>query len=184
MSEKDRKKWNERYLNREYPSEPSDIVRRFFHLAAKDTALDIAAGAGRNAMFLAREGFSVDAVDISDVAMKQLSAADPRIRTVNADFDTYRIPQSGYSLIVNVNFLNRCLFPYIIEGLKPEGVVIFETYIEAPGEDHATMQKDYLLRRNELLHAFLPLRIVYYREFMKPHRKGDVLTASLVAVNR
>ena len=125
--QKDRIKWNAKYRDNEYPTEPSDIVTQFYSLAPLGRALDIAAGTGRNALFLARQGFTVDAVDISDVALRRLSDKHPNINPICADFDDFSIPKDRYGLIININFLDRNLVPGICEGLIQGGMLIFET---------------------------------------------------------
>jgi hypothetical protein len=84
-----------------------------------------------------------------------------------------------------VKFLNRRLFPYIQEGLKPGGVVIFHTLLK-PDDVQGTSKhhRDYLLRPNELLHAFMGMRIVYYRETASPETDDPDWTATLVGVKR
>ena len=180
----DRGRWNERYRKKRYSTEPSDIVARFAGLAPAGRALDLAAGNGRNSRFMAAEGFVVDALDISDYGLRPLAGADPNIRPVCTDLDRFDIPARRYSLIVNVRYLSRRLFPYIREGLAPGGLLIFQSYLETDHPDAASPScRDYLLRKNELLHAFLPLHIVYYREAEDPSRDDRYLQASLVAVN-
>ena len=74
-------------------------------------------------------------------------------------------PRERYDLIVNTLYLNRRLFPQIGEGLRPGGLLIFETLLEPPGgAGHGERCRDYFLKPNELLHGFLSLRILHYRE--------------------
>lgn len=182
--QKDRIKWNKKYLSKKnrMPG-PAEIVQKFYPLAPLGNALDIAAGTGKNALFLAEKGFTVDAVDISDVALGGLSGRHPNIRPICADLDTFDIPVRRYSLILNIRFLSRRLFPYIREGLIPGGVLIFETYLEGSGEDYCRSScRDYLLRDNELLHSFLSLKIRFYQETkIIEHKKDFCHIASLVA---
>lgn len=183
--EKNHVKWNERYRKDPQPKPPTAIVQRFCPMAPKWRALDIACGTGGNAAFLLGEGFAVDAVDISDVALDSLAENHPGIHTIHADLDTYDIPPDQYSLILNLRFLNRRLFPYIKEALLPGGMLIFETYLEAPeGEASAVSCRDYLLRDNELLHAFISLHIIHYEEKKAPTPKGTGRVASLVGIKR
>ncbi len=81
--------------------------------------------------------------------------------------------------------MNRRLFPYIYQGLKPGGVVVFHTLLESDciksTPEHC---RDYLLRTNELLHAFLGMRIVYYRETVDPETGDSDRTATLVGVKK
>jgi tellurite methyltransferase len=82
-----------------------------------------------------------------------------------------------------VLYLNRRLFPQIREGLRPGGVLIFETLLHVPGhpghDDHCP---DYFLRDNELLHSFLSLRILHYHEEAGSGQDEPRRLASLVAL--
>jgi len=181
---KDRLRWNEKYRDKgKIPSEPSEIVKKFFKLAHKGKSLDIAAGTGKNALFLAQQGFSAEAVDISDAGLREFAGKHPKVYPVCADLDTFDIPKERYNLILNIRFLKRRLFPYIKEGLAPGGILIFETYLEGSGEDYcSTSCRDYLLRDNELLHAFLSLKVLFYQETVIPEQKTFCHMASLVAM--
>jgi SAM-dependent methyltransferase len=181
--QQDRIKWNQKYKKKKYPREPSQIVRDYFSLAKIGKALDIGAGNGRNSIFLAKQGFSVEAVDISDIGLAEFAGQNPNIYAICADLDTFEIPKNRYDLIVNINYLNRRLFPYIYEGLGTEGLLIFETFLESE-VDKANQPtcRDYLLRKNELLHAFLSLRILYYREERKTEQNESSPVATLVGI--
>jgi SAM-dependent methyltransferase len=180
---KDRLKWNEKYRRKDYPVEPSVIVKTFCGLARGTAALDIAAGSGRNALLLAARGFTVEAVDVAEEGLALLAGRHPAIRTVCADLDAFDIPAGRYDLIVNVLFLNRRLFPQIREGLTPGGLLIFETLLEPRDEAERSRHcRDYFLRPNELLHGFLALRVLYYREGPEDGPDDPRQLASLVAV--
>jgi SAM-dependent methyltransferase len=179
----DRIKWNEKFRNEDYPEEPAGPVKRFYHLASGKKALDIAAGKGRNTIFLSRMGFSVDAVDISDVGLAGFAGRDPKINAICADLDNFDIPPGRYDLILNIKFLNRRLFPSIQEGLKPGGILIFHTLMVSDRvrktQEH---NREYLLRKNELLHAFLGMRVVYYEENSGTGARHSDETATLVGI--
>jgi SAM-dependent methyltransferase len=181
----DRIKWNEKYRKAPYPTEAASVVKKFYHLAPGKKALDIAAGNGRNTVFLTQKGFSVDAVDISEVGLTEFANRHPNITAICADLDQFEITPVHYDLILNVKFLNRRLFPYIQKGLKPGGVIIFHTLLGADSikstPEHC---RDYLLRSNELLHAFLAMRIIYYCEAEDQETNHSDLMATLVAVRQ
>jgi len=163
----------------------ASVVKRFYHLAPGKKALDIAAGNGRNTVFLTQKGFSVDAVDISQIGLAEFAGRYPNINAICADLDQFEIATAHYDLIVNVKFLNRRLFPYIQEGLKPGGIVIFHTLLGSDSikstPEHC---RDYLLRANELLHAFLAMRIIHYCEVGDPETNHSDEMATLVAVKQ
>ncbi len=175
MAEKDRIKWDARYLKNVGGGEPSSLLKKYWPLSSAGRALDIACGNGRNSIFLAEKGFAVDAVDISKVATNQLSGRNPNINVICTDLDTWTIPQNRYDLIVNIRFLDRRLFQMIQDGLRPKGVLIFESFMD--GE-----RDRYCLNQNELLRAFQSFRIIYYEEKKTDHTEKFDQTASLVAI--
>ncbi|HQR26046.1 MAG TPA: class I SAM-dependent methyltransferase [Nocardioides sp.] len=96
--------WDERYAGREpvWSVEPNQFVaRECTDLASEPRrAVDLAAGEGRNAIWLARQGWEVTAVDFSRTGLekgRQL-AGDARVEWVHADATTWR--GTGYGLAV------------------------------------------------------------------------------------
>lgn len=156
----DKIRWNARYKTETFSSKPASAVERFVALAAKGRALDIACGLGRHSLFLAKQGFLVDSVDISDVALENLRGRE-NIHVIETDLDHFYINPKTYELIVNINFLDRRLIPHIKGGLKNGGVVIFETFVES---EPNPQRRDYLLSPGELPHLFWDLHILYYEE--------------------
>lgn len=184
--EEDKERWNEKYRTLPMPGKVSDMVRNYASRAGKGYALDLACGQGRHAVWLAEQGFErVDAVDISEAALSRM-AEHPALRKIEADLDHYTIAEGDYDLIVNFNYLDRRMFPQIRSGLKPGGLLIFETFVEAEGPGfHQPSNPAYLLQSNELLHAFIGLEILYYAEHEEANLRGErVNVASLVARRR
>jgi len=157
MADSDKTKWDNRYLEDIGNLTPSSILKKYLHQASVGHALDIACGNGKNAIFMEGMGFSVDAVDISSIAIESLAKKAPAINTMCEDLNQFTIEEGSYDLILNANFLDRRLFPMIEAGLKADGLLIFESF---------TGQKTskYCLGPNELLKAFPSLHIIYYEE--------------------
>ena len=174
--QKDRQKWDARYRERPGGNDPSSIVAKYWERAPVGSALDIACGNGRNSLFLAEKGFAVDAVDISGVAIDRLTGKHPNVDAICADLDVWPIPQNRYTLIVNVRFLARRLFPMILDGLRSGGVLIFESFLS---DD----ENRYCLKPNELLQAFGTMRIVHYEERNADQAEKFDQLATLVAIN-
>ena len=162
----DRNRWNEKFQADKGMGEPSSLVTRFCRMAPGNLALDLAAGAGRNALFLAQQGFRVVAVDLADEAINRLRGlGNPNIFPVQADLDTFSIREGRFDLVVCCNFLDRRLFPCLREGLKPAGILLYESFKQTDLDSvDQPRNPDYLLRTNELLHVFLSMRIVSYEE--------------------
>ena len=173
-------KWNKRFALGTYPTDPNDMVQAYCHLAKKGKALDIAAGNGRNSIYLAEQGFSVEAVDISGEGLNIIKSTRSDIVLIKKDLDIYQIRKNRYDLIVNINFLQRRLIPYIKTGLKRGGVLIFQTFMDPKltGGTCDKMKKDYYLTPNELLHSFLSLHVIYYEEKEVVFSNGEKLKAA------
>ena len=131
-------------------------------------ALEIATGKGRNAIFLAEQGFDVVAIDVSPVALDEAHkrAADKRltISWQQADLEQIELPEAAYDLIVNFNYLQRSLIPQIKSALKVGGHVVFETYLIGQETIGHPKNPAYLLGHNELLEWFRDFRVLWYRE--------------------
>jgi len=173
--ESDRIKWNQRYeCNDTYPGEtPSAFllreIERIRQIVPGKRALDIACGEGRNSVFLAKNGFEVTAVDISDVGLgKAAKRAEMEAVAINfqhADLDSYRFTEN-FDLIINFNFLLRDLIPKAVQALTPGGVLIIDTILESPQLLATHNHPDYFLRRGELQRICkeLPGKVLLYEE--------------------
>lgn len=176
--------WDRKYSEGEYLSErnPSRLLAEFLPLIPVGKALDIACGEGRNAIYLARHGFEVDAIDISEVAINRgrEAAGDLRINFVAADLEGFKIPANTYDLIINFNYLQRSLISEIKKGLKVGGYLIFETYTLEQQKFGPPRNPDFLLGPNELLRLFNDFHIIYYREGVVDEGERRKAVASLV----
>jgi SAM-dependent methyltransferase len=93
--------WDERYRAKElvWGAEPNRWVAQQLAGARPGTALDLACGEGRNAVWLARQGWRVVAVDFSAVAIEKGRALErhelgqPAIAWVVADATTFTAPE-------------------------------------------------------------------------------------------
>jgi len=185
----DRKRWNERFKGEAFAfgKEANPFLKKHIHLLPEGRALDIAAGEGRNAVFLAQHGFDIDAVDISETGLKKArkwaKERGVKIHTILTDLNAYQIEEERYDLIANFYFLNRHLIPKMKKGLKNGGRIIFETYILEQKELGTGGPKHprYFLKHNELLKLFHGFRVLFYREgtFKEGGRRKAV--ASLIA---
>jgi tellurite methyltransferase len=184
-SDEDKSRWDALFSTRSYVygKEPAAFLRDNVQLLPMGKALDIAMSEGRNGVFLATKGFTVDGVDISDVALRkaQRLARENRvtITTINADLNHYVIKPENYDVIININFLLRSLVPQIKRGLKKGGVVVFENQtveqLNNPGGH--SVPRDFLLRKGELKELFRDFQVLVYREI----NDGKTAMAGLIA---
>jgi tellurite methyltransferase len=194
VAEADRKRWNRRYserlAQRDYTFEPSrwlvEIADQLRPPHRDARALDIACGGGRNAIWLAERTWAVDAWDLSDVGLAILSreldaraarGAPLEVYPQQLDLDEAAIPQGVYDLVLNIMFLDRRLWPPLVAALRPGGLLVFQTFVDAPGGRTSEVSPEHLLQPGELRTAFeaLGLETVTYDE------AGERATARLLA---
>ncbi|MFB6894496.1 class I SAM-dependent methyltransferase [Kitasatospora sp. NPDC056327] len=106
----DSRAWDDRYAASElvWGSEPNRWVVRELTGLAPGRALDLAAGEGRNSMWLAGLGWEVTGLDFSTVALgraERLTAALPdevadRLTWRHGDARTFEAPPGGYDLVL------------------------------------------------------------------------------------
>ena len=178
MSNKER--WNLKYEGTTYiyGKEPTAFLNEKLSLLKKGKALVLAMGEGRNAVYLAENGFDVTGVDISAVGIEKCERlAEERgvaVNSVVANLTDYDMGREQYDLITNFYFFDKSILPGVIDSLKPGGIFIFETY----SRDHPKHSKfgpknpDYLVKPNELLEIFKSLRILYYEDMVTELNEG------------
>jgi SAM-dependent methyltransferase len=136
-------------------------------------------------VFLARHGFSVDAMDISPTAVGEVnrlaSELSLPLKGIQMDLETVNLPPSRYDLVIVFNYLDRNLIPKLKTALKPGGYVIYETFLLDQKEIGHPTNPRYLLDHNELLDLFREFRALFYREGMFAERGETRFVASLFA---
>jgi len=182
MAREDKERWDKKYKNNPIPTKIVKVVEQYAQLATGKQALDIACGMGRNSKFLASNGFTVEALDISPVAIENLQNIE-NILALEVDFDSYTLKENSYDLIVCTYFLKRSLFPQIEKALKEGGVFIFETFMHHADNTKAPSNRSFLLEEGELEITFDDrYEILHLREFMEEGICGEKsMKASMVA---
>jgi 2-polyprenyl-3-methyl-5-hydroxy-6-metoxy-1,4-benzoquinol methylase len=132
--------WNERYATRElvYGEAPNDFLAQMAErIPTNGHALDIGAGEGRNALFLAARGLDVLAVDQSDVGMqKAMWLAHERglaLRTQAIDLQDFDAEPNSFDVISSIFVhlptpLRARVHERVRSWLKPGGVFVLEAY--------------------------------------------------------
>lgn len=134
----DRQKWDDRYREHDFDPErqPTEFLRQTTATLTAGRALCLAAGAGRNAVHLATEGWSVTATDISPAGLqwcRQLaSEKGVEVETVEADLSDWRLGDDQWDLVTMVSYLQPDLFADIRRSLRPGGHFLLHTF--SPGQ--------------------------------------------------
>jgi len=179
MSLADQQRWDARYAGLRPPevAAPNPWLVQAALGLQPGRALELACGLGHNAVWLALQGWQVDAVDISSVGLglaAHLAArSGARVNWIQADLETADWPAGPYDLIAVFRYLDRALLPArISRALAPAGRLVYETFTRAearrPGS--RVSRPDYLLEPGELPRLFPELRALHYEELELPDR--------------
>jgi dihydroneopterin aldolase len=172
---------------------PAQFLVRQLHRLPKGKVLDVASGSGRHALFLASLGYQVDAVDRDEQALEQLSAnartrhltgISARVLDLEQPMRESNLGHEVYDAMLIFFYLNRPLFPYLIEALKPGGVLLYETFtVDNHVQCHHPKRREFCLAHGELLDLTTGLRILHYDEGSHEGTSGreSVYTAQLAA---
>ncbi len=146
------------------------LVEHAHLLPGSGNALDIACGTGRHALWLAEHGLTVRALDRDAAAVAALNAEATR-RGVDVSAEVFDLERSGVSLgagsadvIVAVHYLHRPLFPALVDALRVDGLLIYETFTRAQAARGKPTNPAFLLEPGELLTLAGPLEVVAVRE--------------------
>ena len=131
--------WDKRYgeTGFAYGEEPNDFIRAMASRIPPGEVLCLGGGEGRNAVFLARQGYAVTAVDQSEVELakaRELARTHGvNIVTVAADLGEFAIKPRRYSGIGSVFLhlpaaLRVQVHRASIQGLAPGGVLLMEAF--------------------------------------------------------
>ena len=137
--------WNQRYAASEQLFEtPAPLVEEFAGPLQPGTALDLACGPGRNALFLAERGWHVTAVDGSPIAIDLLRRSarrknlDINLRVADLERGEFQIPPGAFDLIVDSYYLQRDLIPAMQRGVRPGGKIIAIVHLADPDQPNGT----------------------------------------------
>lgn len=182
MSRHERDKWDARYASGDVNTEPSSfLVDMLKFVPRRGRALDVAGGAGRNAIVLARRGLDTTVVDISDVALERAVAegrtAGVELTTVQADLDADPFPSGPWDVVLVFHYLNRLLFPPITSELAPGGVLVACIATTRNRERNERPPPPHLLDEGELPGLIGDLGVVHYEESWREDRHEARLVA-------
>jgi len=187
----DRDDWESRYRGRaDEPGvrPPSDFLVAQLPGLQRGRALDVASGDGRHALYLARRGWRVDAVDFAHPGLTRLLAVARRdgltVNALQADLEQFPLPRDRYDLVVNVRYLQRSLFGALKAAVRAGGLVLFETFIRNQQQLGHPRNPAFLLERGELAAQFGDFDVVFYEEGHFVTETGPAFLARLLARRR
>ena len=161
LSEADRKRWEAKYAvgnpNPGFVPDPL-LVQHASFLDGQGWALDIACGVGQNAMYLARRGYNVLAVDGSynglHYCRDALTGLDLKVHLVAADLERFLLPLDRFQLVIVFRFLDRGLIAGLKQAVVPGGLLFYQTFNINRLNVSPQMTRSYLLEPGELARMF------------------------------
>jgi len=188
MSAAGHAEWEERHHGKP-AGEAEPFLLAMLARIPRGVVIDVAAGRGRNSLALARVGMRVVAVDYSAEAMRLLAAtargARLAIWPVVANLDRFHLKDESLDAIVNINFLDRALFPKFERALRPGGMLIADTFLIDQTAIGHPRDPRFLLGHGELRALAGSLEVEEYREGLVTYPNGELaFRASMVARRR
>ncbi len=181
--------WNSRYSEPgfAYGLEPNDFLRNeWSRIAPGGKVLCLAEGEGRNAVFLAKQGYDVTAVDLSLVGLKKAEQLAKEqgvsISTEHADLAGYDLGNEEWDGIVSIfahvpPAVRFKLHNQMGDALKPGGYLILEAFtirqleMKGVGGPPEAM-KDFFMALPELQKELAALRLLHAEELDRDISEG------------
>ncbi len=131
----------------------SSWVARFAPLVPAGEVLDLACGSGRHARHLAALGHPVLAVDRDPQALQAASGQGITTQASELEIPGFAWPfgSGRFAGIVVTNYLHRPLMDALVASMKPDGVLIYETFSDGNAQFGKPSNPHFLLQPGELL---------------------------------
>jgi SAM-dependent methyltransferase len=179
--------WNQRFRDHPWPSTPDPLLIAHVEGLQPGRAVDVGSGPGRNSLWLARNGWTVTAVDVSTVALEQAAqqaaAEGLPLTTEYGDVRTWVPPTASYELVVMANVhLHQADLPGVLERLA--SALVPGGHLFVVGHDLANLgrhgpQDPELLLTVERLTAALPPALTIERIEQVMRARDDATTPHL-----
>ena len=134
--------WDQRYSEEgfAYGTAANDFLKsEYYRIPEGGRVLCLAEGEGRNAVFLARQGYAVTAVDQSSVGLRKAESLAAEngveVSTIVTDLGDYDPGNEMWDGIVSIAahippLLRKQLHARVVSALKKNGIFILEAYTE------------------------------------------------------
>jgi 2-polyprenyl-3-methyl-5-hydroxy-6-metoxy-1,4-benzoquinol methylase len=171
MAHEDRARWDTIYRQRSQQQFPDPDPFLFDYtppVSAHEErrALDIAGGQGQNGLWLAAQGYTVDVMDISRMALargrqEMIARGLRRLNFLPVDLDTVELEPEHYDVVCVFRYLKRDLFPALRACVRPGGRIIYETYNTHYQEIVPAFNPAFLLQPGELAGLFADWKLLH-----------------------
>ena len=189
MSKQDRDKWNQRYAEDSYhKNNPVVLLEDWLAKLPVGKALDVACGAGRNALFLAKAGFQVDAIDISPEglhkARQQARSQGLDVNWIEHDLDQAFRFDTDYDLIVVMWYVNLALISRLCGCLAAGGYLLCEEHLITDQEVIGPTSSNYRVAPGALRGAVSGVDVLLYEEIIENSSAGEQVASARVVAKK
>ncbi len=163
--------WDSFYRSREsgFKNQPVGFLRDHLTMIPKGRAFIPAMGIGQNAIYLAKKGFLVEGVDISEVAIDTAHEAAKKqgvsIKASASDLDQFKYPTDRFDLIVVSQFYRDSLIPKFKAALKKGAYILFYEKRDTGKPQKQVSPDDFLVKSSDLKAALKDLDIRIFQEY-------------------
>lgn len=189
--------WDARYRAEPdlWTKEPNAPLAQFAGELEPGRALDVGAGDGRNAIWLATQGWDVTAIDLSAVALQRAAeraaARGTQLECIVGDWHEHDLGESAFELVV-VSFMHpepndrEVLFERVARALVPGGHVFAVGVTLADHGRRGPPDPDRLYTLERVQHALRGFELLRCEEhaYEQEHRSGRREVTDVVAVGR
>ncbi|GIU44365.1 class I SAM-dependent methyltransferase [Shewanella algidipiscicola] len=126
--------------------------------------LDLACGGGRNGLWFAQQGANVTFIDKDISNLPKLLPHCHALAYDLEDGSAPALPVHEFDIVLVFNYLHRPLFEQIKHCVKPEGLLIYETFTTEQAKVGRPKNPAFLLQADELLTQFDEFDILHYFE--------------------
>ena len=179
-------RWNLKYqkgqASKIEPRGEPELIALTDLLDNQGLALDMAAGRGRTALYLAELGYRVIACDGAEAALAGCSSSARNrgldVSCMVCDLETYRFSEGLFDLLVVVRYLNRSLLPILPGWIRPNGWLFYKTFNRRFLKTNPGFNPDYTVDPGELDRMFSRLDVhasdIESRELVSDERMSFV----------
>ena len=167
-------RWNQRYASGdgivepkaepEWVRQPEDSAFRRAPSESDRIGLDLACGKGSASLYLASIGYKMLAVDCAieglRICQSKAEALSLPVLPVVMDLERGCIAKSTFDVITVVRYLNRALFPALVDALAPGGTLFYKTFNVDHLKANPNFNPAFVLQPRELENAFSALKMV------------------------
>lgn len=173
--------WDERYANdtrwRNLRSPRNLLTAHQELLPRNGLVLDAACGTTPTGLHLARQGWQVIALDVSNAALRIAQSEVQKdalpVSFALMDMSNPWLPANRFDVVLNFYYLSRPLLSTYRRSIKHGGLLFFETFVREDALTEVDGNPHHYLEPNELKSSFADWNIIHYKETQRASRSSE-----------